>query len=297
MYLCYLDESGTPELNGTSHFVLVGLAIVATDWKSFESQIHAVVSPFGLADEEIHTAWMARRYVEQEQIPNFTTLSPDDRRKETQLRRDQHLLRLAAIGTKKQLKAAKTNYRHTFAYLHLTFDERREVLRQLADTIGTWTEARLFAQSVDKSYLKGLPTISQPPFEYAFTGVVQRFEYFLRHRGNAVDRELNGLLVQDNNQTVAKKLTSMMRQFHRQGTRWTSIDHILETPFFVDSQLTSMVQMADLCGYATRRFFENGETDLFDRIYNRFDRTSHGVVGLRHYTAPGCTCRVCQDHA
>ena len=47
--------------------------------------------------------------------------------------------------------------------------------------------------------------------------------------------------------------------------------------------LTSMVQMADLCAYATRRFFENGELDLFDRIFGRFDQARGRMVGIRHY--------------
>ena len=295
MYLCYLDESGTPELSGTSHFVFVGLAIPATDWKSCETQIQAVKQPFDLADEEIHTAWMARRYVEQEQIAGFSSLDRTARRHETQIRRDQHLLRLSATGTKNQLIAAKKNYRHTVAYIHLTHKERLDLLQQLATCVGKWGNARLFAQSVNKDFLKQQVNSTEPPYEYAFAQVVQRFEYFLRNRSVAVNSELNGLLVQDNNETVAAKLTKMMRRFHSQGTKWSSIDRILETPFFVDSQLTSMIQMADLCGYAIRRFFENGETDLFDRIYSRFDRANLKLVGIRHYTQKACVCRVCSE--
>lgn len=64
-----------------------------------------------------------------------------------------------------------------------------------------------------------------------------------------------------------------------------------------NSQLTSMVQIADLCTYATRRFFEKGDAPLFDKIYPRFDRNRGVLVGLRHYTgAQVCTCRVCLDH-
>ena len=210
--------------------------------------------------------------------------------------RKAHLLKLAAYGTKKQLDGDQNNYRRSTGYTHLSLAQRRQLLQQLADLIGTWKDARLFAEAIDKRYLYGQKALAQPPFEHAFTEVVQRYEYCLRHRGNARIQSLLGIIVQDNNQTVAKKLTEMMRRFHRQGTRWTDINHILETPLFDDSHLTSMVQMADLCGYATRRFFENGETDLFERIYSRFDCTNKGVVGIRHYTAPGCDCRVCTDH-
>jgi hypothetical protein len=296
MYLNYVDESGVPENASTTHFVLIGLAIRDTDWKSFERQVAECKRPYGLLDTEVHAAWMARRYLEQERIPDFDKLSWTDRRNAVEQLRKQHLLTLAACGTKKRLKEAQNNYRRSADYTHLGLAERRQVMQRLADLIGSWRDARLFAEVVDKRYLYGQPTIAYPPFEHAFTEVVQRYEYFLRHRGNAINESLLGIIVQDNNETVARKLTEMMRRFHRQGTRWTNIDHILETPLFVDSHLTSMVQMADLCGYVTRRFFENGETDLFDRIYGRFDRTNKGVVGIRHYTAPGCGCRVCTDH-
>lgn len=294
MYVCYLDESGTPENSGTSHFVLVGLAVSAADWKKLESQVRLRKKKYDLEDSEVHTAWMARRYVEQERIPNFHGLSYAARRRAVEPLRQQHLLRLAANGTRKQLDGAKKNYRKTDAYMHLTREERADLLKDLADVVGSWQDARLFAEAVDKSEAYS-HTHSHSPFEFAFTELVQRFEYFLRNRGNFLGQDLLGFLVQDNNQTVARRLTDMMLRFHQHGTRWTNIDHIVETPLFVDSQLTSMVQMADLCGYAVRRFFENGETDLFDRIYSRFDRLSHGVVGIRHFTRSGCTCRVCSD--
>ena len=106
-----------------------------------------------------------------------------------------------------------------------------------------------------------------------------------------------GLLIQDNNQTVAKNITALMRRFHVQGTLWAKEERIIETPLFVDSSLTSMVQMADLCAYATRRFFENGEEDLFDRIFGRFDKASGRIVGIRHYvSAKPCKCKVSAAH-
>jgi hypothetical protein len=75
------------------------------------------------------------------------------------------------------------------------------------------------------------------------------------------------------------------------------VDRIIETPLFVDSSLTSMVQMADLCAFATRRLFENGESDLFDRMFGRFDQAKGKVVGIRHYLGGKvCTCKVCLAH-
>ena len=66
---------------------------------------------------------------------------------------------------------------------------------------------------------------------------------------------------------------------------------------FVDSELTSMVQLADLCAYAVRRFFEKGETNLFNKIKPRIDRNHGKLVGLRHFTSKHqCKCQVCVGH-
>lgn len=104
-----------------------------------------------------------------------------------------------------------------------------------------------------------------------------------------------GALIHDNNLTVAKRHTQLMQQFHRKGTLWTSINHIIETPLFVNLELTSMVQLADLCSYVIRRYFELGEADLFDRIKNRFDKHNGKLVGIRHFTNDSCTCVVCEE--
>ncbi len=45
-----------------------------------------------------------------------------------------------------------------------------------------------------------------------------------------------------------------MKSFYDKGTNWTDLEHIIETPLFVDSELTSLVQIADLCAYAIRRY-------------------------------------------
>jgi len=104
-----------------------------------------------------------------------------------------------------------------------------------------------------------------------------------------------GMLIHDNNQTVAKKLTDIMIRFHDAGTLWTKVKNIIETPLFVDSKLTAMVQIADLCSYAFRRYLGNGEKTLFSNVYNRADRKDGRVVGVRHFSEKTCPCLICQS--
>ena len=89
-----------------------------------------------------------------------------------------------------------------------------------------------------------------------------------------------------------------MKKFHRTGTFWTDLKNIIETPLFVDSELTSMVQLADLCAFALRRYLENQEEELFSIIYKRGDRDRRGrCVGIRHYNGKDpCSCIICSNH-
>lgn len=293
MYLCYIDESGVPEIPGnTSHFVLVGLTIEAPDWKVQDQAVEAVKARFGLVGAEIHTAWITSRIVEQERIPNFAKLPWDERRKQVQAARDAYLIKLTALKGSKEAGVRRRNLRKSQPFIHLTAVERTAFLAELADLIGSWNNVVLFGDAIDKTSFTKPPL--RPPREEAFMQIISRFQFFLNTRGPRIV----GLLVHDYEEESATRLTHLMREFHEQGTVWTGISNIIETPFFVDSELNRGVQLADLCSYATRRFFENNETNLFDRIYPRFRRVESGLlVGLRHYVgrAP-CPCKVCLDH-
>jgi hypothetical protein len=57
-----------------------------------------------------------------------------------------------------------------------------------------------------------------------------------------------------------------------------------------------MIQMADVCGYAIRRYLENSEAELFDEIFKRADRRGGKAVGVRHFSKVTCACKICQAH-
>lgn len=263
-------------------------------WRDCDREISAIKSRYNLHGTEIHTAWMLRSYQEQSVVTDFDNLTSSRRRREVERIRNGRILAARRRGGRSYRQLLK-NFRQTAAYIHLTRNERRQFLRDVADCVGGWGFARLFADCIDKLYYDPARQGGHAPDEQAFEQVVSRFERYLRAIG-PVDQRSYGLLIHDNNQTVAKKHTEMMAAFHNNGTLWTRISNIIETPLFVDSQLTSMVQIADLCGYALRRYLENGETDLFDRIYQRGDRRNDAVVGIRHFTDSKCSCTICRNH-
>jgi hypothetical protein len=186
----------------------------------------------------------------------------------------------------------KKNYRQTKEYIHLTAQQRMDFIMEVAERISRWRFARLFAECIDKTFFdpsRRPQTINEQSFEQ----IVSRFEHYLQIISTGVPASCCGLLIHDNNETVAKRHTTLMKEFHERGTMWTSIKNIIETPLFVDSQLTSMVQIADICAYALRRYLETGDDALFKLIYERADKHEGKVVGVRHFTRPGCSCIIC----
>ena len=297
MYLCYIDESGTSGIPGnTSHFILAGISIPIWHWSDCDAQVAAIKRRYNLADAEIHTAWILRTYLEQSKIADFESLSQTERRSAVERYRREHLLALQKRSNPKSYRQTKKNYDKTSAYVHLTRIQRRQFITDVAECVANWGFARLFAECVDKVHFD--PNRARRSLdEQAFEQVTSRFDRYLQITEEPGAQSQNyGLLIHDNNQTVAKKHTQLMKRFHQQGTLWTNVTRIIETPLFVDSELTGMVQIADLCSYSLRRYLENGETDLFERVFNRADRHNNLVVGVRHFSADDCECRICEAH-
>lgn len=262
--------------------------------KYCDNQIETIKKRFHLDDAEIHTAWILRPYLEQSQIPNFETLDKAKRISGVQKIRKAELLRLQKTN-RTQYKQTRKNYAKTESYIHLSYSERKEFITAIAECVSGWRFARLFAECVNKVYFD--PTRSNSSIdEQSLEQLVSRFEHYLRINAKTRPKNSFGLLIHDNNPTLARKHTSLMKRFHGNGTLWTSVQNIIETPLFVDSQLTSMVQIADLCSYVIRRYLENSETDLFDLIFKRADRKNGIAVGIRHFSEPTCACTICVSH-
>lgn len=294
VYFCYVDESGTPEVPGnTSHYVLAGLSIPISFWKKCEIGISKIKQKYDLQSLEVHTGWIVRKYLEQSKIVGFEKMDYAQRRHEVLSRRKAELLKLQKSPNKNLYKQTRKNYRQTEGYIHLTHDERIAFIQELADLVGSWSFSRLFAECINKIHFNPTRTL-QSVDEQALEQLVSRFEQYMKIVSKSTkNSKLFGTLIHDNNDTVSRKHTELMKRFHRHGTLWTSIEHIIETPFFVNSELTSLVQIADLCCYALRRYFENNETDLLNRIQSRFDRKNGKIVGIRHFTDATCQCMFC----
>jgi hypothetical protein len=95
MYLCFVDESGTPQIPGnTSHYILAGLSIPIWHWRDCDREIGTLKRKYQIERAEVHVAWILRPYLEQSRIPNFDRLDYSKRRYEAEKCRKAEILRL-----------------------------------------------------------------------------------------------------------------------------------------------------------------------------------------------------------
>lgn len=295
MYLCYLDESGTPEIGGnTEHFVYAGIAIPADTWKAKDEEVHAIKSRYGLEHAEIHTGWMVRKYFEQEKIDGFADKDRATRLLEASRERVQYLNKLTVEGRQKLKRDKEKYFEKTRKYLHLTYDERISFIAEVVACVKNWEDSRIFFHAIRKEDYEPSLSTTGGIYEDAFQQVISRYQQFLLFKGNNDGGHLSGLLISDNNYSVSTRLTKLARKFHRDGTFWREITNIVENPLFVDSVLTSMVQIADVVAYTVRRYYDNAERDHFEGLLLRVDRVRGTYVGARHdVSKQRCQCLIC----
>jgi hypothetical protein len=105
---------------------LAGLSIPVDKWKESENEIQKIKARYNIADKEIHTAWILRKYLEQSKISNFHALSTDQRIYEVNKIRNVEKLRLQKIG-RLPYRQLKKNYKATADYIHLTYEEPTDI--------------------------------------------------------------------------------------------------------------------------------------------------------------------------
>jgi hypothetical protein len=171
----------------------------------------------------------------------------------------------------------------------LSIDDARGVLKSvLRVAAASYNTARLFACAIHKASYP-----SHDPVELAFEDLCQRFDFFL-NRLRAQGDQQRGLLVLDKT-TRETSIQKLAREFRKTGTRWGALKYIADTPFFVDSRASRLVQIADHVAYSVFRRYNAGDAQYFDIIASRFDEADGVIHGLVHKHADykTCTCPAC----
>jgi hypothetical protein len=172
---------------------------------------------------------------------------------------------------------------------------RRALAYELLDLICDWrhpgseTTVRTFAVITERGY-------SESPFETAYGELLHLFDSSLRagrRRGNPH----NGILIADRGkyENRLEDWVQLARSRFRRPTQDARRLHALaETPFFVDSKSTRLMQLADLVAHAFYRAYNAEDWDWASRLLPGFDRPL--LSTLLHFTTAGsCACRPCVD--
>jgi len=134
---------------------------------------------------------------------------------------------------------------------------------------------------------------NRDPVELAFEDLCSRFDMYLQRLRGTGDRQ-RGILILDES-AHETTLQKMAREFRTLGTRWGIIRNMAETPLFVGSTASRLVQLADHVAYAVFRRYNACDTKYLDVIASKFDSANGIVHGLAHKQTinPECMCIAC----
>lgn len=172
-------------------------------------------------------------------------------------------------------------------------EEAQGVIKAVLDVLRrSYDSARAFACAVHKASYP-----DKDPMELAFEDLCSRFDIYLRRLRSEGDRQC-GLLILDES-AHETTLQRMARDFRTFGTQWGVLRNLADTPLFVDSRASRVVQLADHVAYAVFRRYNALDTQYFDVIASKFDATEGVVHGLSHKQTidPNCMCLACASRS
>lgn len=229
MYFFYVDESGTrdPKVTATRKdgtpftkellYVLTAVSLYEHHWKSFDRDLANV--KLELSDHLQRTKKLRFDLAACEIKSTWLRLAKP---------RQQESPFLRELSDVDRTRLAETFYRQLATY-------RMHVFSVVIDK-------RKLHSHMDEALLH----------KKAYELLLERIEHYLwefhpKHQGVIV--------MDDTDKKVNRSLAMKHAFFQREGSEVMQFKHIVEYPFFTDSNLSNGVQLADLCGYNVYRAF------------------------------------------
>ncbi len=170
-------------------------------------------------------------------------------------------------------------------------EEAQGVIKAVLQVLAkSFDSARAFACAIHKA---SYPNID--PIEHAFEDLCSRFDRYLARVRFDGDRQ-RGLIILDES-SHETSLQALAKDFRTLGTKWGVIRNLADTPFFVNSKASRIVQIADHVAYAVFRRYNASYTQYFDIIAAKFDSADGIIHGLAHKQTiiPNCMCPACMS--
>ena len=188
-----------------------------------------------------------------------------------------------------EFHASEIFSRRTHPWRGMHRDEATGVIKAVLTVLrDSYDTARVFACAVHKPSYP-----DQDPMELAFEDLCSRFNLYLNRLRAQGDRQ-RGFLILDES-AYQTTLQRMAREFRTLGTQWGIIRNLADTPLFIDSRVSRLVQLADHVAYAVFRRYNAHDASYFDVMSGKFDSVDGVVHGLSHKQRhdPHCMCIAC----
>jgi hypothetical protein len=142
----------------------------------------------------------------------------------------------------------------------------------------------LFAAVIEKNALLRKYGGRVEPYEQAFEGLCTMFNLFLRKVQAKQGSVQRGIIVFDEARpSLSRQIRTLLAKFQAGGSRWTTINSLVETVFFFDSRTSRIMQLADFTAHAVYRWYETGDPYHLKAIQHKFDREGGKQHGLKCY--------------
>ena len=112
---------------------------------------------------------------------------------------------------------------------------------------------KLIVVAVDKAAHVAKYKDPDPPEAISYQLLIERFDRFLSRQGPDI-----GIVVSDEQKGAEDPIRVAHSHYRRYGTSWQRIDHVIETPFFVPSHWSRMLQIVDVVAYWINRLLKAG---------------------------------------
>jgi hypothetical protein len=127
---------------------------------------------------------------------------------------------------------------------------REQLVVDVLDVIDAY-RLTLFMMVIDKAAHVAQYATPAPPEALTYEFMIERFDRFLAQRQDRV-----GMIVADEAKGEEDAIRRAHAGYRTGGTSWQAINHVVETPFFVPSHYSCMLQIVDVaawwCAHALR---------------------------------------------
>lgn len=152
---------------------------------------------------------------------------------------------------------------------------REALVEAVIDLFGVYAMT-LFMMVIDKPALVTKYYYPVPPAQLAYEYMIERFDRYLSHQDDRL-----GMIVSDDQKGEEKTIRAAHEAYRRRGTSQQRIDHVVETPFFVPSHNSWMIQIVDVATFWCNRWLKTrpaAPPDPWTRLEPYLDRSTAGLV-------------------